>query len=43
MCLCACKIKASGQDIGLESGSGLFTSISKQDIAGLLNPPFIKI
>ena len=42
MCLCTCKVKASGQEIGLESSLALLTSIFKQVLAGLLNPPFNK-
>ena len=41
-CLCACKVKASGQDIGLESESASLTSIFIQVLAGLLNLIFNK-
>ena len=42
MCLCTCKLKASGQEIGLESNLASLTSIFKQVLAGLLNPSFNK-
>ena len=42
VCLFTCKIKASGQDIGLELESASLTSIFKQVLAGLLNPSFNK-
>ena len=42
VCLCTCKLKASGQEIGLESNLASLTSIFKQVLAGLLNPSFNK-
>ena len=42
MCLCTYKLKASGQETGLESNLGSLTSIFKQVLAGLLNPSFNK-
>ena len=42
VCLCTCKVKASGQEIGLESNLASLTSIFKQVLAGLLNPSFNK-
>ena len=40
--LCMCKIKASGQEIGLKLDLVSLTSIFKQVLAGLLNPSFNK-
>ena len=42
VCLCTYKLKASGQETGLESNLGSLTSIFKQVLAGLLNPSFNK-
>ena len=42
MCLGTYKLKASGQETGLESNLGSLTSIFKQVLAGLLNPSFNK-
>ena len=42
VCLCTSKVKASGQETGLESNLGSLTSIFKQVLAGLLNPSFNK-
>ena len=42
VCLCTYKVKASGEETGLESYLGSPTSIFKQVLAGLLNPSFNK-
>ena len=42
VCLCTCKVKASGQETGLDSNLASLTSIFKQVLAGLLNPSFNK-
>ena len=42
VCLGTYKLKASGQETGLESNLGSLTSIFKQVLAGLLNPSFNK-
>ena len=42
MCLCTCKLKVFGQEIGLESVLASLTSTFKQFLAGLLNPSFKK-
>ena len=42
VCLCTCKVKASGQETGLESKLASLTSIFKIVLAALLNPSFNK-
>ena len=42
MYLRTCKLKASGQETGLESNLSSLTLIFKQVLAGLLNPSFNK-
>ena len=42
VCLCTSKVKASGQETGLDSNLASLTSIFKQVLAGLLNPSFNK-
>ena len=42
VCLCTCKVKASGQETGLDSNLASLTLIFKQVLAGLLNPSFNK-
>ena len=42
MCLCTSKVKASGQETGLDSNLASLTSIFKLVLAGLINPSFNK-
>ena len=42
VCLCMCKVKATGQETGLESKLASQTSIFKIVLAALLNPSFNK-
>ena len=42
VCLCTCKINASGQEIGKMSDLASLTSTFKQVLAGLVNPSFNK-
>ena len=42
VCILKCKVKASGQEIGLELDSESITSNLKQVLAGISNPSFNK-